>query len=58
MEAIIQNLLANPAVAIAVVIVAIGLAKVLKLAGKAIKILICLGLAYILVNFVMAGVIG
>lgn len=56
-SSVAQNLLANPMLAIAVVIVAVVLAKVLKLAGKIIKVILILGLAYVIVNFVMSGVI-
>lgn len=54
---IAQTLLANPVMAIAIVLIAFGIAKALKLAGKVVKMILCLGLAYILVNFFMSGVV-
>ena len=49
------TLLANPMMAICIVIVAIIVGKVAKVTGKVIKIILCLGIAYVLVNFVFAG---
>lgn len=56
-SAVLQNLIANPMVAILIVIVAVGLSKILKLAGKVIKVILLLGLAYVIVNFVLSGVV-
>ena len=56
MESIVQNLLANPRVAVAVVLVALGLSVALKATKKVIKIVLLLGVAYVLVNFIISGV--
>lgn len=54
---ILQNLIANPPMAIAVVAVAFVLSKLLKLTGKVIKLILVCGAAYIIVNFLMSGVV-
>lgn len=53
----LQNLIANPGLALAVAIVAILLGKALKLAGKTFKVIVLVGIAYVLVNVIMSGVI-
>ncbi len=50
-----STLLANPTMAICIVIVAIIVGKVAKVTGKVIKIILCLGIAYVLVNFMFAS---
>lgn len=46
----IETLLSNPAMAIVVVLVAIVLAKILKISMKVIKWIILIGVAYIIVS--------
>lgn len=46
----IETLLSNPAMAIVVVLVAIVLAKILKISMKVIKWIILIGIAYVIVN--------
>lgn len=53
----VETLLANPALAVVMVIVAIIVAKVLKVAGKVLKAIVCLGIAYVIINVIMSGVI-
>ncbi len=51
----IHALFTNPALALIVGIVAIIIAKLLKLSGKVIKFVICIVLAYVFINFIGAG---
>lgn len=46
----IETLLSNPAMAIVVALVAIVLAKILKISMKVIKWIILIGITYIVVN--------
>ena len=48
----VDALLANPLLAIVVLLVAIVLGKVLKLSAKILKWVILIGLAYVIVNFI------
>lgn len=48
----IQNLLSNPGLAIAVVLLAIILGKVLKVSTKVFKWIILIGAAYLIINFI------
>ncbi len=51
----IHTLFTNPVLALVVGVVAIIIAKLLKLSGKVIKFVICIVLAYVLINFIGAG---
>lgn len=46
----VETLLSNPAMAIVVVLVAIVLAKILKVSMKVIKWVILIGVAYVIIN--------
>lgn len=52
---VVNTLLANPKMAIIVVLVALVVGKVMKVAGKVFKLILTLGIAYVLVNFIIAG---
>lgn len=53
----LETLLTNPSLALVIVVLALIIAKVLKVAGKAFKAIVCLGLAYVLLNILMSGVV-
>lgn len=55
-EQALNTLLTNPKLAIVIVGVAIVLAKVFKIAGKFIKWIVLIGIAYVIVTVFLSGV--
>ena len=51
----IHTLFTNPMLALVVAIVAIIIAKLLKVSGKVLKFIICIVIAYVFINFIGAG---
>ena len=47
----LQTMLANPTMGVAVLVVAFLLCKVFKVVGKAFKIVMCIAIAYAAINF-------
>lgn len=56
MDAILTQLLSNPKLGVAVVILAFLVCKAMKIAGKAFKIIIAVAIAYAIINF--TGIFG